>query len=248
MTIENTIQIISATNKTFCPLDPIDISKFDAPDSFIHFVTTMINKCFLEGVFPISEKKALIRPQPKKHNLDINDPNNIRPLSNLTYKSKLIERAILNQLSPHLETNKAISSFQSAYKKYFSTETALCRVHNDIVKNICEGNPSLLLLLDLSAAFDTIDIQILLKQLELFGVKHMALNTLKSYLSDRTQTVFINGVYSSPKILKYGIPQGSVLSPLLFSVYASSLANIISSQEKVKSEKRGCMLLSALKM
>ena len=118
--------------------------------------------------------------------------------------------------------------FQSAYKKYHSTETALLKVQNDILRDIDKKKVALLLLLDLSAAFDTIDHEILLKRLEKFyKVSGSALKWFRSFLTNRTQSIMINDEVSEPKFLKYGIPQGSVLGPLLFTAYMAPLKNVI---------------------
>ena len=91
----------------------------------------------------------------KKLGLDVEDMNSFRPVSNLSFLSKIVERAMLDQLLPFLEENKIIPKNQSAYRQFHSTETALCKIHNDLVTNACSGKASLLVLLDLSAAFDT---------------------------------------------------------------------------------------------
>ena len=117
---------------------------------------------------------------------------------------------------------------QSAYRKYHSTETALIRVHNDLLKAVSEKGGAILVLLDLSAAFDTIDHALLLNILEKqMQVKGDLLKWFESFLSDRTQSVSINGVHSQKRKLKYGVPQGSVLGPILFTIYTSSLGDVI---------------------
>jgi len=193
----------------------------------IPLFTQIINACFSLGVFPSSEKSALVRPLLKKPSLDKNDLKNYRPVSNLTYLSKLIERAILNQLSPHLNKNKCFSNFQSAYRQYHSTETALCRIYNDLLINTQNSSVSLLILLDLSAAFDTIDFDLLIKDLKDSGIEGNALNLLITYLKERFQKVCTLDGHSSPLELFFGVPQGSVLGPVLFSLYSSKLAKIL---------------------
>ena len=117
---------------------------------------------------------------------------------------------------------------QSAYKIYHSTETALNKVKNDILRAIDKQCVSLLVLLDLSAAFDTVDIDILLQRLHLrFGVKGSAFDWFFSYLRSRSQSVFINGCKSSEITLTCGVPQGSILGPILFTIYTSPLGDII---------------------
>jgi retron-type reverse transcriptase len=121
-----------------------------------------------------------------------------------------------------------MDAFQSAYREGHSTESALLRVQNDILMELDQGNAMLLVLLDLSAAFDTIDHKILLNKLYTkCGMRDTALKWFKSYLSDRTQKVTIGNSHSETESLKYSVPQGSVLGPILFSIYNSPLGEII---------------------
>jgi len=118
--------------------------------------------------------------------------------------------------------------FQSAYRKYHSTETALLKVQNDILMHLDTSDTVILVLLDLSAAFDTIDHNILLKRMEKrCGIKGTALKFIKSYLSERKQKVVIGEKESSKKEVKYGVPQGSVLGPILFQIYMAPLGDLI---------------------
>ena len=121
--------------------------------------------------------------------------------------------------------------YQSAYRKLHSTETALIRVHNDIAMALDHKRSVILLLLDLSAAFDTVDHCILLSRLSSrFGIGGTALEWFRSYLSDRTQFVNVNGSTSERHVLQFGVPQGSVLGPLLYSLYTSPLSDIANKQ------------------
>ena len=116
--------------------------------------------------------------------------------------------------------------FQSAYKKYHSTETALIRVQNDLLVALDTDGGTVLMLLDLSAAFDTIDHAILLRRLYALGIRGPALAWFKSYLSDRKQSVNIQGTKSELRDLPYGVPQGSVLGPILFTLYTMPFGDI----------------------
>ena len=228
ISLDDSVRIISSTKITYCPVDPINLTKLPSVlSSITPLILNIINKCFLHGVFPSSEKHACVRPLLKKKNLDPDNYANFRPISNLSFLSKLIERAMLDQLTIFLESNSVISTFQSAYRVYHSTETALCRVHNDLVLNVCAGVSSLLVLLDLSSAFDTIDHTILLKRFSSLGLSGKSFSLLENYLLNRSQSVVIGDVMSQNKPLLYGVPQGSILGPILFSVYMSPLSNII---------------------
>ncbi len=127
-----------------------------------------------------------------------------------------------------MKDNNLQEKMQSAYKTMHSTETALIRVHNDILCAIDNRQAVVLILLDLSAAFDTVDHSVLLTRLSSrFGICGSALAWIKSYLSNRKQCVHIQGVSSSSRNLSCGVPQGSVLGPLLFTAYTSPLGDII---------------------
>ena len=180
-----------------------------------------------EGTFPKIYKNATVRPLLKKHNLPHEDFSSYRPISNLNFLSKVLERIILSRINTHLQTFPSLCRFQSAYRKFHSTETALLRIHNDLLLASNRQQVSALILLDLSAAFDTIDHQILLTRLSsFFGFSGTALSLLESYLSNRLQYVTIDNHSSDPLLITTGVPQGSVLGPLLFSLYTSPISNI----------------------
>ena len=135
-----------------------------------------------------------------------------------------------DQIQSYLNEHDLFPSLQSAYRRHHSTETALLKVKNDILMNMENQKVTLLVLLDLSAAFDTVDHRILLDRLQFdFGISGSALNWIESYLSNRTQRIYIDGVLSSNFNLKFGVPQGSCLGRLLFSLYASKLFKIVKS-------------------
>ena len=153
---------------------------------------------------------------------------NYRPVSNLSFISKVLEKIVFNQIVSYLKANFLIDPFQSAYKAAHSTETALLKVVNDLLCGIDNGNISLLTMLDLSAAFDTIDHPILFERLSsAFGIKNTALSWFKSYLENRTQKVKINNFYSDDIPVEFGVPQGSVLGPLLFTMYIYPISSVI---------------------
>ena len=216
------------TRKTCCSLDPINVSKLgEAYESAAPAVSAVINLSFDESHFVASDKLGLSWPYLKKIGLDVNDLSNYRPITYLTHLSKIIERAMLDQLVPFLEEVGVVPHYQSAYKKLHSTETALCKIHDDLVSNTCHGKASLLVLLDLSAAFDTVDHQLLLSDFSDCGVESTALSLLESYLENREQCVAIGESRSEPTTLQYGVLQGSVLGPVLFTVYTGTLAFLL---------------------
>jgi hypothetical protein len=164
----------------------------------------------------------------KNSTLNVNELKSYRPVSNLPYASKLIEKVVSYQLDEHCAANKINMYYQSAYKKCHSTETALTRVQNDILRAVDSQGGAILVLLDLSAAFDTIDHSVLLNTLRTeIGVCGTALRWFASYLEDRHQSVKIGKAVSTQRPVPFGVPQGSVLGPQLFSVYTSPLHHII---------------------
>ena len=135
---------------------------------------------------------------------------------------------VAKQLCDFLDSNNLFECFQSGFRAHHSTETALVKVTNDILIASDKGLLSVLVLLDLSAAFDTIDHRILLQRLEhMVGIRGVALKWFESYLSDRSQFVNANNLSSMPGKVRYGVPQGSVLGPILFTLYMLPLGQII---------------------
>ena len=132
-----------------------------------------------------SEKRGLIQPYLKKIRLDVNDLSNYCPVMNLIHLSKITELTMLDQLFPFSANVSVVPRYQSAYRKLHSTETALCKIYDDLVSNICHEKASILVLLDLSAAFDIVDHQLLLSDFSDGGVEGTALSLLESYLENR---------------------------------------------------------------
>ena len=165
----------------------------------------------------------------KKDSLDHEVYKNFRPILNLSFISKTTEKVVATHINHHLENASLHVIHQSAYKKGHSTETALAQIHNDILCAIDDAQCVILELLDLSAAFDTVDHDILITRLKhCFGITGKALGWIQSYLSGRTQFVKIGTERSSTHNLICGVPQGSVLGPILYSMYTSPLTHIIS--------------------
>jgi aerobic-type carbon monoxide dehydrogenase small subunit (CoxS/CutS family) len=148
-------------------------------------------------------------------------------VSNLSFVSKVLEKVVDSQLRTYLSHHNLLEPFQSAYRKGHSTETALIRVQNDILCSLGNQHVVLLVLLDLSAAFDTVDHRHLLSILEELGIQGSALQWFASYLLNRSQIVNIDGAKSEPKLLNCGVPQGSVLGPTLFTIYTTSLGHLL---------------------
>jgi hypothetical protein len=220
--------IQKAPNKS-CGLDPLPTWLLkECVDELLPMITAMVNASIASGTVPNAMKCAHIRPLLKKSGLDRDTYKNYRPVSNLSFVSKLLEKIVAIRIEQHLVVNKLDEESQSAYRKYHSTETALVKVTSDILEAIDHGYMAILVLLDLSAAFDTIDHNILFKRLDTtFGIKGNALNWFKSYLDQRRQHVLINCDMSDPTDIEFGVPQGSVLGPKLYSMYTTPLGNIV---------------------
>ena len=191
-------------------------------------ITRVVNFSLTSGQAPDRFKVAMLKPLLKKSGADRELFSNFRPVSNLYFLSKVTEKAVAAQLMDHLNDNDGfLEEFQSAYKSHHSTETALVKFQNDILKAIDNNRSVISLLLDLSAAFDIVDHSILLSRLQnRLGIRNIALKWFHSYLHSREQFVSVDGIESSKKHLPYGIPQGSVLGPLLYSLYTSPLGDI----------------------
>ena len=226
---EDVRKIILNSKPTTCPLDPIPTPLLiENLDLLLPTITKFVNDSLAQGAFPDIYKSAIVRPLLKKSNLDKNNFKNYRPISNLSFISKIIEKLVLNQIFDHLNTHHLLSLNQSAYRPHHCTESALLKVTNDILLALDKGDVTVLALLDLSAAFDTVDHKILLATLQnYFGIFGTALSWFKSYLTNRTQSVFIENQKSDSKTLLFGVPQGSVLGPILFLMYTKPLLQSI---------------------
>ncbi|KAL9978237.1 hypothetical protein ACROYT_G015732 [Oculina patagonica] len=224
--VSKTIQ--KAPSKS-CPSDPIPTRTLKAClNETLPTVTNIINSSLSRGVFPNAFKEGRVLPFIKKESLDPEVYSNYRPITNLPFLSKALERIVASQIRDYLTENDLYPSLQSAYRKFHSTETALLRVQNDILRAIDNGNEVLLVLLDLSAAFDTLDHEILINRLSTqYGFTGTVLDWFRSYLNDRSQKVVIGNTESKPQPLTSGVPQGSVLGPLLFSLYFGPLQDVI---------------------
>ena len=180
------------------------------------------------GVFPASQKLASVTPVLKKASLDPLDLSNYRPISNLTFLSKLLERAVYEQIIGYLDSNRLLPETQSAYRKNRSTETTTIKVMSDAYQAADAGLVTLLGLLDLCAAFDTVDHQILLSRLQHdYCITGQVIEWIQSYLTGRTQFIRFNGSTSRTMTVTSGVPQGSVLGLILFITYSAEVINIV---------------------
>jgi len=221
--------LISNSKNKQSPLDPTPtwlIKKLSTTFSIIF--GRIINCSLSNGIMPSSEKKAIVFPRLKKAGADVNVLANYRPISNLSYMSKLIERAVADQVFAFVELSGKLPVFQSAYRPFHSTETALVKIYNDLVLGVDKGLIVGLVLLDMSAAFDTVDYSILLERLKkTFGIDGVVIEWFSSYLTDRTFSVKRGSNTSQSFTLTCGVPQGSILGPLLYLLYVAELSDIV---------------------
>ena len=215
-----------------CEVDPMLTTLLKSMvDVVIPVITYIINMSLLSGEFCQNLKLAHLKPLIKKTGLDL-ILKSFHPVSNLSYVSKLVERIAADQLAYHVAKNGLSEKFQSAYRALHSTETALTHVSNDILLNMDNWKSTCLVLLDLSAAFNTLDHETLLNHLQNRSrITGLVLKWIKSYLSDRFQAVVLKneeGVTAMSNVVKLsmGVPQGSVLGPLLFTLFTTPLGDI----------------------
>ena len=212
-----------------CTSDPMPTGLFkQVADVLEPFLVELFNRSLSEGLVPSVFKAAYVTPLLKKADLDSADAKSYRPISNLSVLSKLLERLVAQQLIDYLRGAGLLPDLQSAYRAFHSTETAVLKVMSDILWAIDNGNLSLLALLDLSSAFDTVDHEILLRRLEVsYGLQGTALSWFTSYLNGRMWFIRCRASRSNPALLGCGVPQGSVLGPILFVLYTADLVRLI---------------------
>ena len=189
-------------------------------------LTPIVNLSIESSTMPAVMKHAVVTPLLKLSDLDREILSNYRPISNLSFISKLVEKYVASQIRQYMDSNDLFDVFQSAYRPAHSCETGLGRIQDDILHSLDNRNTVILVLLDLSAAFDTVDHRLLLDKLHEIGLRDAAHRWIQSYLSQRTQTVKVDNVTSRSVDLCFGVPQGSVLGPLFFTSYCLELNHV----------------------
>lgn len=185
-------------------------------------LTYTINTCLKTGIFPKCLKIGIIKPLYKQAG-DKMDVKNYRPISLISNLAKLFEKTIKTRLSEFFDKFGILSDRQFGFAKGKSTKDAIAYLISKIYESMDESTPSICVFIDLAKAFDTVSHKILLEKLNNYGIRGTAFNLLKSYLSERNQFVKIEDISSTSKPVHYGVPQGTVLGPILFSVYINSL-------------------------
>ena len=183
----------------------------------------ILNLSFSTGIFPDSWKIAQITPLPKEG--DLTCCNNYRPISLLPLPGKIAEKVVHNRLSYYLENNNILDKKQGGFRKNNSTINSVSEFSHEIYEAINNKNISLATFIDFSKAFDTVNHQILLEKLNICGIKNKNKNWIQNYLLHRKQSTVVNGSISDSTIVTCGVPQGSILGPLLFLVYINDLSH-----------------------
>jgi hypothetical protein len=184
-------------------------------------VTFIINKCLEAGEFPESWKDSLVIPLPKC--VEPKSHGDYRPISVLPTMSKILERVVHEQLSQYVNDNNILPATQSGFRSSYSTSTALLHITDDIFNAVDQHKLTCLVLLDYSKAFDTIDHKILLLKMSYLGLSKSVVRFFQMYLGHRRQCAIAGNQRSDFRPVTRGVPQGSILGPLLFSLYTTDI-------------------------
>ena len=223
--------IIANSKKSYNNNDPYPIKSVINAKNFqmiIEIFTHIVNLSWNSRTFPLSEKIGIVNPLYKGEG-NANELRFYRPVTNLSFLSKIIEKATILRMNAFIQVNNILPPMQSAYRKSHSTETTVTAVINDLLLELDNDKCCLMFMLDLSAAFDTVDHSLLIKDLIEIGLGTNITEWFKSYLSDRSFNVKINESFSKLINLPRGVPQGSVGGPILFSIYNRRLSEILRS-------------------
>ena len=200
-------QVIQCSPAKSCELDPVPHLPFmESLEQLLPFIHLICNTSLLDGVLPDAKKQAIVTPILKKADLDPDNTKSYRPISNLSFVSKLIERLVSHRLTSYLSQHNLLPTLQSAYRQNHSTETATLKLVSDALDTADVGQITLLAMLDLSAAFNVIDHATSLERLQRsYGIGGMVLKWIKSFISNRVQTVTFACVKSASLALLYGV-------------------------------------------
>ena len=226
---EELVSIVKSMSSKHCDLDPLPtwVVKECIRD-LAPVLTSMVNHSLHQSTVAESLQKAIVFPTIKNMYGDREALSNYRPVSNIPFLSKLLEKVVLTQLNDYLERNSLLGKHQSGYRVGHSCETLLASMFDDVLGEMDKGNVVALICLDMSAAFDTVDHRKLLEVLQnRFGVDGDPLQWFTSYLSSRSFRVSVGDCLSDTLALLFGVPQGSLLGPILFLLYIEAVQDIV---------------------
>ena len=224
------------SNSSSFGLDFLDTSTIKLVQSqILPALTHIINLSISTRKFPDSWKKVKIIPLHKKD--DLLNPKNYRPVAIIPILSKVLERVIFNQMIKYLNNNNLLHPNHHAYRENHNTTTALLQMYDVWLESLEKGEVAAVCFLDMSAAFDIVDHPILIKKLQLYGFDSGFLEWIASYLDNRSQCVSIDGCLSKLRLVQQGVPQGSILGPLLYIIFTNELPEVVHSH--CSTEDRG---------
>ena len=226
--IEKIISSLKSTKS--CGIDTIDsyVIKL-AKDELVPAITHIINLSIRNQTFPTAWKLAKIIPLHKKD--EFTDAKNYRPVALLSIFSKILEKAVYLQIIEYMEANNLLHPSHHGFRKHHNTATALLEMHNVWLEAFDDKELTAVIMLDLSAAFDVVDSDILIEKLKIYGFQGNAPNWIQSYLTNRSQQVYVDGALSEPQDVNIGVPQGSILGPLLYTIYTNDLPEVVHGHE-----------------
>ena len=201
-----------------------------------------MNLSIRTNTFPKPWKNAKVAPLYKGKDSNRTSPKSYRPVAILPIASKVLERVIHNQILEHMEKNQFWHPNHHAYRKNRSTETAVIQLYDTWVEAVSEGRLATATLIDMSAAFDTVNIDILLEKLKLYNFGDEATAFMESYLRNRKQLVSIGGSNSKLRDLDCGVPQGSILGPVLYTLYTNDFPEVVHKPDYKKAEVEGASI------
>lgn len=200
----------------------------------------IINLSIIQGSVPDDLKLARVVPLYKKN--DKTEVGNYRPVSILSIVSKVLERVVYDQVYSYLSNHDLLYQHQSGFRQGFSTETCLINLTDYLRSEMDKGNMVGMVLLDLQKAFDTVDHGILLMKLRAIGLAESSVSWFSSYLSDRHQLVDVSGTLSSRANINCGVPQGSILGPLLFLIYVNDMSAVVKHRLNLYADDSGILV------